>query len=349
MIQNVSPRVMVKVLFMLNPVQQAAYELIQSDARFLYSLVIIQRQAKNIRGNYIMMGQPYIGLFTDGAEQWCKKLGLDAPQFNDAEKAYYTALRQSHKVYEMSYTDFKAALMDKFYTSDTHFYKIRRLREKILGYYNVGTDLCNNQFCGNTILGALYTPVNTLDKQQVGPWIRDISVVSGKLAGFFGCSNLPPYKYDEKICVKYNDYHFYKSCPLKTKNELGFILFSILCSINYAVEFIDKYFLEEIPQKFKFAYLQYYYLCDFIIEINKANGTSFFLNDSLKNRSFRNCLAHYGLGQYISESDLIADDPLKGLTIKAFNMDYIFAKKKLYSFLQELIDQIRSEILLSNS
>ena len=115
---------------MLNPVQQAAYELIQSDARFLYTLVVIQRNAKNIRANYIMMGQPYIGLFTDGAEQWCKKLGLSAPQFNDTEKVYYAALRQSHKVYEMSYSSFKAALMDKFSASDTHFYKIRRLREK---------------------------------------------------------------------------------------------------------------------------------------------------------------------------------------------------------------------------
>ena len=236
--------------------------------------------------------------------------------------------------------------MDKFSASDAHFYKIRRLREKILGYNNVGTDLCDDQFCGNTILGALYSPVNTLDSKQVGPWIRDISVVSGKLAGFFGCGNLPPYKYDESICVRDDDYHFYKSCPLKMKNDLGFILFSILCSVNYAVKFIDKYFIEEIPQKFKFAYLQYYYLCDFIKELNEANGTNFHLDDSLKNRSFRNCLAHYGLGQFLSESDLIVDDPLKGLTNKAFNIDYFSTKEKLYCFLQELSDEIKAEILL---
>ncbi len=54
---------------MLNPVQKAAYELIQADARFFYTLTVIQRNAKNISGNYIMMSQPYIGLFTDGAEQ----------------------------------------------------------------------------------------------------------------------------------------------------------------------------------------------------------------------------------------------------------------------------------------
>ena len=291
------------------------------------------------------MSQPYIGLFTDGAEQWCQKLGLGAPQFTDTEKTYYTALRQSHKLYEMSYSDYLSALMAKFRASDNYFYKIRSLREKILGYYNVGTDLCNGHFCGNTILGALYTPVDTLNGKEIGPWIRDISVVSGKLAGFFDCQNLPPYNYDDSIFVKYEDYHFYKNCPLKNKTELGFLLFSILCSVNYAIKFIDQYFIEEIPQKFKFAYLQYYYLCDFIKELNEANGTNFHLDDSLKNRSFRNCLAHYGLGQFLSENDLIAEDPLKGLTNKTFNTDYLSTKKKLYCFLQELIDQINAEIL----
>ena len=87
---------------MLNDIQKAAYELIQADARFLYTLIVIRRKAKNISSNYLMMSQPYIGLFTDGAEQWCKKLGLGAPQFTDTEKAYYTTLRQGHKLYEMS-------------------------------------------------------------------------------------------------------------------------------------------------------------------------------------------------------------------------------------------------------
>ena len=83
---------------MLNNVQKAAYELIQSDARFIYTLTDIQQNAKNISSNYIMMSQPYIGLFAYGAEQWCQKLGLDAPKFTGTEKTYYSALRQSHKL-----------------------------------------------------------------------------------------------------------------------------------------------------------------------------------------------------------------------------------------------------------
>lgn len=333
---------------MLNAVQTAAHELIQSDARFLYTLFTIWNRAKNINSNYIMMSQPYIGLFTHGAEQWCRKLKINAPQFTNIEKAYYTALRKSHKLYEMPYMNYMSMLMDKFNASDEYFYKNRSLREKLIGYYNVGTDLCNGHFCGNTILCALYTPVDILNTEEIGPWIRDISMVAGEIAGFFGCASFPPYNCNDNICVEDKDYHFYENCPLKIKTDFGFLLFSILCSINYAIEFVDKYFMDEIPQKFKFAYLQYYYLCDFIKELNAANGTHFFINDSLKDRSFRNCLAHYGLGQYLSEENLIQSDILKGLTNKAFNMDYLVAKKKLYFYLTELVDQIKTEILLSN-
>ena len=60
-----------------NKVQLLAWELIQADARFLYTLVDIQQNAKNISSDYIMMCQPCIGIFADGAEQWCKKTLLE--------------------------------------------------------------------------------------------------------------------------------------------------------------------------------------------------------------------------------------------------------------------------------
>lgn len=58
---------------MYSKVQETAYSLIQSDARFLYTLMDMQRNAENINSNYIMMCLPYMGIFADGAEQWCKK------------------------------------------------------------------------------------------------------------------------------------------------------------------------------------------------------------------------------------------------------------------------------------
>ncbi|MGN9014049.1 hypothetical protein ACTNBP_15290 [Oliverpabstia intestinalis] len=44
---------------MLNKVQKAAFDLIQSDARFIYTLVDMQNNAKNINSNYVMMSIEY--------------------------------------------------------------------------------------------------------------------------------------------------------------------------------------------------------------------------------------------------------------------------------------------------
>ena len=52
----------------INKVQKAAFELIQSDARFLNTIIDINTNAKNIDSNFLMMCQPYIGIFADGAE-----------------------------------------------------------------------------------------------------------------------------------------------------------------------------------------------------------------------------------------------------------------------------------------
>lgn len=54
--------------------------------------------------------------------------------------------------------------------------------------------------------------------------------------------------------------------------------------------------------------------------------SNFMLNSSYKNRNFRNCIAHYGLGQYLNETEIVEDDLLKGLTYKAFDLDYFSTK-----------------------
>lgn len=329
----------------MNKVQKTAYELIQADARFLYTLTDISKNAQNISSNYICMSLPYIGLFTEGAEQWCKKVGLNSPRFNPNEKVFYTQLRQGHKLFEKSYENYATLLFKKFTESENYFYNIRSLREKIFGYYNVGTDLCNGEFCGNTILCSMYTPIKLLGNEGVESWIRGMSIVGGKLTAYLGCKEFPIYRYNDNIIVKYKDYHFYRSSPLKMNDDFGFLLFSILCSINYAIEFIENYFIDEIPQKFKYTYLQYYYLCDFIKEVNTQKNTDFYIDDCLFDRKFRNCLAHYGLGQYISETEIISDDILKGLTNKAFGKDYLTTKAELYEILRSLTKQIRQIIL----
>lgn len=332
------------MIIILNNVQRAAYELIREDARYIYSIVDILYRAKNINSNFICMGLPYLGVFADGAEKWGKKVGIDTAKFNSQEKIFYTLLRQGHKLFEMTYDNYLAKLLEKLLESEKYFCSIRGFWQRIFGYYNVGADLCNGEFCGNTILCSLYLPINILGNENAGNYIRNMSKVAGELAASFGCAELPLYEYDDNITVKYVDFHFYKSSPLKMNNEFGFLLFSILCSINYVVEFIEKCFTEDIPQKFKFAYLQYYYLCNFLKELTLKSGIDFDFNDNLYNRDFRNCLAHYGLGQYLNENEINFADPLKGLTQKAFGEDYFTTKENLYIILRNLTKQIKDTI-----
>ena len=66
---------------------------------------------------------------------------------NNEEKKFYEQVRQAHKLFEKSYEEYENLLLKKLSESENYFYSIRSLIEKILGYYNVGTDLCNNKFC----------------------------------------------------------------------------------------------------------------------------------------------------------------------------------------------------------
>ncbi len=290
------------------------------------------------------MSYPYIGIFADGSEQWCKKVGLRFPSFNEEEKSFYAQVRQGNKLFEKSYEEYKELLLKNLDEIDRYFCSKRRWKGKFLKYYNVGTDVIGNEYCGNTILCSIYIPIKTFGNEEAELFLRDMNHIAGRLAAQFRCTELPVYKYNDNLVVEFKDYHFFKSSPLKTNTDLAFVLFSVLCSINYVTQFIENCFVDEIPQKLKYAYLQYYYLCDFIKDLNQTNRTNYYLSNHLYNRNFRNCLAHYGLGQYLNEDEIIEDDLLKGLTYKAFDKDYVTTKSELYNALNNLTDQIKQTI-----
>lgn len=325
----------------LRKVQKAAYSLMREDARFLFSLVDLYKNGCSLDDNYVCMSLPYIGLFADGAEQWCRKVGISVPRFSLEEKGYYSHLRNSIKSLERGYNDYINSLKEMLQKSDEHFKKIREPGQE--AYFNIGTDLFMEKYCGNTVLCATYNLFDCF-QEEVGPRLRDISVVAGKIAASLGCDRFAPYRHSDEKAV-YRDYHFYLNSPLRLNNDIGLLLFSIICSVNYAIVFIENYYLDEIPQKFKFAYLQYYYLCEFIQQIKKQTGIVIEIDSSLLNRNFRNCLAHYGLGQYMKESDIVNGDVLYGLTFKAFGRNYVDTKKYLYDILQRTVDQIEEIVL----
>ena len=326
---------------MLNKVQEKSYKLIQADARFVYTLTKIFKSTNAPKSNYIMMLQPYIGLFADGSEQWGQKVKINTPTFSKDEKAHYMQMRNSIKLFDMTYDELHTVLKNKLDESDKYFYDIRTLRSKLCGlYYNAGVDLQGDTFCGNTILCSMYAPFYKFNNAQYGKYIKDTSVVAGKLAVAYGGSNVRPYYTNDALTFKYEDYHFFSKCPPGIKNYDDFLLFSILCNINFVRIFIDKFFVDEFPAKLRYAYLQYYYLATLIPQINHKLATNFTINHQYKDDKFRNCMAHYGLGMTIEETDIIDTDMFLGLSNKFFGTPYMETKTAIYSELDMFSKQL---------
>ena len=64
----------------------------------------------------------------------------------------YSLLRQGYKLLDKTYKEYRLQLMDTLKQSDDYFYSIRTpLSIATNVYYNVGTDICHGEYCGNTI------------------------------------------------------------------------------------------------------------------------------------------------------------------------------------------------------
>lgn len=318
-------------------------ELIREDARFIYSVVDLAQKGK-INNNYFLMLTPFLGVFTDGAAKWGHKIKVDPPELDEEERYYYEQTRSASKLYEKSYHELRSLFDQAIAESDTCYYKKWSFLQRILGYYNYGVDIVDDRVCGNTILCSIYNP-RSLFKKETRLQLYEISIIAGKIVQYYlSNGEILLFKYNNSIRQKVEDYNIFTKTPLKMKSLDGFILFSIICSINHATYFTERLFIEEMPIKFRLAYLQYYYLSKIIPEINDYTGLRLSYDDSLVNRRLRNCIAHYGLGQYMIDDEIIEHDPMKGMTEKFLNMDYFDAKNKLYGLMRRLVEEIEDAI-----
>ena len=76
----------------LNPVQKAAFSLIQQDLRYIYTVI------KNINpkaSNYIPSMLPYLGVVIDGAEDWLKAI-------KNSSKCKFCMPLMNHKLFFMN-------------------------------------------------------------------------------------------------------------------------------------------------------------------------------------------------------------------------------------------------------
>lgn len=322
-------------------VQTAALTLIQSDLRFLYTVI---KKINPKESNYIPSVLPYMGVIVDGAEDWIKsfnnsnKVKLDVPVFNQSEQLYYEKMRDSIKMWQKSYDEIYELLKHAYEESDTYFSSLCKPIAKWLKLYDIyGVDRVNGVICGNTILYYIYNPLYSFDNNN-GEYIKAMAEIGGKYTVAFNAV----YEYQIDASLKFDtcDYGGFQKSPVGNDFSDKFVLFSILSQINFLLYGVERWILEEIPTKMRFLYLLYYSLLEVIPQINQKLGTTFKMDRKWNSKEFRNAMAHYKLGVALKEEELIIDDKLFGLTQKYFGVSYITAKSAIVNELLEFSKQI---------
>lgn len=332
----------------MNSVQRQAYELIKTDARAILTLIELQKNHRintKLDINYICMSIPYIAIFTYEFDKWAKALKLKIPQFTNQEREYYEKIRLKHKLFEMDYDEVSNCLNEALKKVDKYFSNKCHPIGKILNfYYNIGVDIVGEKYCGNTVLCEVYNPFINEDYSN-GLLFKNMSVICGRLIGNIINYDFKLVEYNGDIITNIRDFNFYRNIPLKNRDINSLVLFCVVCSINFIVEFIDKVFQEEMTTKLRWGYLQYFYLVDFIREINEKNKMNLKIDNKLYNKKFRNCMAHYGLGVILDEESINEDEKFGSITQILFKLTYLETKEFVFSQLKRLSKQIEILIL----
>lgn len=323
--------------------QKAAKELIRSDLRYLLTIL---KNREGIKSNYIVSMMPYQSLIVDGAEAWIVAMNnsvpgaIDAPRFTPEEKKFYDTARQSIKLWELPYVEIYTLMKERYTESDRYFSSLCKPIAKRLQLYDIfGADLTEDgHFCGNTILDAIYLPGYDYTDSAYGPNLRDMAVIGGKYIPIFDA--MEAYAINSNLRFRYQDYGGFIKSPIGNKFSFRFVLFSILCQINFVIYAVDQYIVPEIPTKLRLAYILYYYLCDVLPDINAVHGTSFALNRKFYSQNFRNAMAHYKVGVYLKKHEILSNDPMFGMTQKAFGTDFYRTKNEVMGELRALANQL---------
>lgn len=325
----------------LNPVQKAAFSLIQQDLRYIYTVI------KNINpkaSNYIPSMLPYLGVVIDGAEDWLKaiknssKCKFCMPLFNESQTIFYEQIRNSIKMWQQDYNEIYILLGNAYRKNDDYFGSVCKPIAKVLKLYDIyGMDTINGVICGNTILCHCYSPFFSYSENN-GEYIKVMSEIGGRYINLFHATT--DFQVNNELQFGVQDYGGFIKSPVGNVYSDKFVLMSILCQINFLLYGIEKWINNEIPTKLRFGYLLYYSLISVIEQINQKLGIALKINSKWKSDRFRNSMAHYKLGIVLKESNLIISDAMFGLTEKIFGEDYYTIKKSIYKELEKLAKQI---------
>lgn len=326
----------------MTPAQAAAHSLLQCDFRYVYTTLTAE---KILSSSYPVAMIPYIGLITDGAENWVSAMNrshtnsINIPHFTPQEKEFYQATRSSIKLWEKSYSEIYSQLQELYSESDQHFSSVYKPIAKTLKLYDIfGTYVIDGHFAGNTILWALTLPGYHLNDQSYGPTLENLSTIVGAYIARFNAAQIYPIHSGVKIETR--DFGGFVKSPVGNAFSYRFVLFSLLCQLNFIIYGVDNLIGKEIPTKLRFSYILYYYLCSILPQVNSTHKTNFSLDTQYQSREFRNAMAHYKLGAYLKPDEMIIEDLMFGMTQKAFGVEYHAVKHTIISELTSLSEQI---------
>lgn len=329
----------------LNKVQKCAVKLMQNDLRLFFTLLYNQ---EIVTPSYYISLMPYTGLIVDGIEDWINaynnssKHKLKLPTFTNEEEKYYKEMRKSIKLFESGYMDLNKTLYEKYEQSEMYFSSLCKPIAKRLRLYDIyGVFYCNSVPCDNTILNQVVTPFFIYGKID-GETIKQMAAIGGEYTAYFNA--LQPYKIKSDYNFSTKDYGGFVKSPFGNKYNYKFLLFTLLCQINFIVYSVDKFIVDETSTKLRFAYILYYYLLSLLPDIKENLKISIMMDDKYHSDIFRNAMAHYKLGVSLKENDIIGGDPMFGLTNKIFSEDYYTVKSNIISEPDQAGKQIQNII-----
>ena len=307
----------------------------------MYTLVL---NYKKIHSNYVTSAMPYIGVIIDGAEDWIKaynnsnKEKIKVPLFSDKEQAFYEDMRSSIKIWDRSYSEVYQRLEILYQKSEEYFSGKCKPIAKFLKLYDIyGADIVDRVYCGNTILCSDFVPQFSYGS-EVGPQIEQLSAIGGKYISLFRAKD--PYEINRAMVFSCTDYGGFEKSPVGNAFSDRFVLFSILCQINFVLKCIDGFLLNATTTKLRFSYLMYYYVMRLLPEINQKLSTNFQMDNKWVCDKFRNAMAHYKIGVSLQESEIITTDSFYGLTQKYYNSDFTTVKDSIIKNLSVLSEQL---------
>ena len=335
--------------YRFNIQQKASLALIQTDLRYLYTIYTLTAN-KKLSYNYWVSCLPYFGLIIDGAEDWIEaynrssKVKLQIEEFTPEEQCFYENARSTIKLWSKPYSELYHCLKRTYIENNVYFSSLCKPIAKWLHLYDVfGVNFVNGHACSNTVLENLYIPgfaFKNFDSKK----LMAFSTIAGKYTYRLGACNAFPTNPEFHFVSK--DYGGIEKLPIGNSFSDKFVLFCILCQIQYVLYGVDDLILCECPTKLRFLYLQYYYICGFWDDLNNSLGTNFSMNEQYASEKFRNAMAHYKMGVALKPNEIICDDPLFGLTQKYFNCDYAMLKRTIKESLLRLANQLNDYLKL---